>query len=452
MTDVRCRSKEKPDSQDIHEKLESLVDNGENMKIKNRIRTIIFLALIILFSSEVPGVFGAPGDPDLSFGIGGSATYQTFPLVSSILADENLYYTCCHLTQQADGKTIVAGATDSDKMLRIIRFNADGTVDTTYGLSGQAVESAFPSIVVYGVPLAIKIDRYGKLLVAGYINGGSVLTHFALWRFNTNGLLDQTFGTNGHIYWTDAVNSQAIAITNYLDTIFVLRWADNPGLSDKTVHALNNNGTFIPTFGGAGFGRIIVDRAEDIAIQPVSNKLLVATMNEVRRYSIQGILDTTFGTQGIATLCANASPGGIFLNRLAVQSNGKIVAARTLYVAYVSLNFYSMTRLTDRGRLDSTFDLDGCKGLESYWDMTPDNFGIAKRVRIQSDGRIVTSNNRRYNVDGSIDSFYQPVNRNQTQDVWVQPNDGRIVSLQASNNSAWQFDTREDYVIYRFLP
>lgn len=422
------------------------------MKIRSKLRTIIFLAPIILFISDVPGVFGAPGDPDLSFGIGGSATYQTFPLGSSILADENLYYTCCHLTQQADGKTIVAGATDSDKMLRIIRFNTDGTVDTTYGLSGQAVESAFPSIVVYGVPLAIKIDRYGKLLVAGYINGGSVSTHFALWRFNTNGLLDQTFGTNGHIYWTDAVNSQAIAITNYLDTIFVLRWADNPGLSDKSVHALTNNGTFIPTFGGAGFGRIIVDRAEDIAIQPVSNKLLVATMNEVRRYSIQGVLDTTFGTQGIAKLCANASPGGLFLNRLAVQSNGKIVAARTVYVAYVSSNFYSMTRLTDRGRLDSTFDLDGCKGLESYWDMTPDNFGIAKRVRIQSDGRIVTSNNRRYNVDGSVDNLYEPANKNETRDVWIQSTDGKIMSLETSDNSQYVNQMRQNYILSRFMP
>ena len=427
------------------------------MKTKTRSKAVIFLALFTLFINSVTGVFGAPGDPDLSFGIGGSTTYQTFPLVSSIVADENLYYTCCHITQQADGKTIVAGATDSDKMLRIIRFNADGTVDTTYGLSGQAVESAFPSIVVYGVPLATKIDRYGKLLVAGYIDGGiSVSTHFALWRFNTNGLLDQTFGTNGHIYWTDAVNSQAVAVTNYLDTIFVLRWADIPGVQDHSVHALNNNGTIISTFGGVGVGRIKLDRAEDLAIQPVSNKLLVATRDEVRRYSIQGVLDTTFGNQGVANLCPLLAPAPAFasLNRIAVQSNGKIVSARTANLVLIGYGvyLYSLARLTDRGRLDTTFDSNGCKGLESQFELWPDTGGIAKRVRIQSDGRIVTSNNKRYNTDGSIDSFYQPSNRNQTQDIWVQTTDNRIVTLETSNNSAFPTETRQNYILFRFMP
>jgi len=425
------------------------------MRNSNRLKSINILSPIVVLILVTAGVFGAPGDPDLSFGIGGSAVYETFPLASSDVAENPNYYSCCHVTQQADGKTIVAGAIETSKMLTVIRFNTDGTVDLTYGLSGKAVESAFPSIVVYGVPLAIKIDRSGRLLVAGYIEDlSSGSTHFAVWRFNSNGLLDKTFGNEGRVYWTDTVDSQAIAITNYLDTIFVLRWADNPGVSDKTVHALNNNGTFIPTFGGAEFGRITVDYAEDIAVQPGSNKLLIATMNEVRRYSIQGVLDATFGSQGVASLCMIASPGELSLNRLAVQSNGKIVAARTINVLGIGWGtyFYSLTRLTDRGRLDTSFDANGCRGLESYWDMTPEVYGIAKRVRIQSDGRIVISNNRRYNADGSVDSFYQPEDLNQTQDVWVQSVDGRIVSVATSDNSPYKNNLREDFILSRFLP
>ena len=424
------------------------------MTISIRTSVTLLVVMMIVLVSVTSDTKAAPSDPDVSFGVGGTTFYDTFPLVSS-MAPNNQYYSCCHLTQQTDGKTIVAGATDTDKMLKVIRFNVDGTVDLTYGLSGQAVMSAFPSIVVYGIPLSIKIDRYGKLLVAGYfVNTITGLQHFSIWRFNTNGLLDTTFGNEGRVAWIDTVDSRAAAITTYQDTIFVLRWADLPGLSDTTVHALNNDGASSALFGGSGLGKITINDAEDLAIQPVSNKLLVATKNDVRRYSLQGTADTTFGTQGVASLCAIASPGVISLSRMAVQANGKIVAARTLNTVQVSWGFYShsFTKLTDRGRLDNTFDGNGCQGHESYWDIDADVSGIARSVRIQTDGRIVTSSNRRYNVDGSVDTTYFPWNRLQTQDVWIQQHDGRIVSLAASDNSAFQSFVREDYFLFRFLP
>ena len=96
------------------------------MRNSNRLKSINILSPIVVLILVTAGVFGAPGDPDLSFGIGGAAVYETFPLASSDVAENPNYYSCCHVTQQADGKTIVAGGHDG--VLRV--WNADTAAET----------------------------------------------------------------------------------------------------------------------------------------------------------------------------------------------------------------------------------------------------------------------------------------------------------------------------------
>src|SRR5689334_22880796 len=92
---------------------------------------------------------------------------------------------------QTDGKLVVAGQswTGVGYGSAVARYNTDGSLDTTFGTDGKVTTDFNPSAVAYSV--AIQPD--GKIVVAG---GGSGV---AVARYNTDGSLDPTFGAGGKV-------------------------------------------------------------------------------------------------------------------------------------------------------------------------------------------------------------------------------------------------------------
>ena len=98
---------------------------------------------------------------------------------------------------QADGKIVVAGTAGRTKFA-LARYSSDGTLDRTFGVNGKVrtdFTSGFDS--AYGV--AIQAD--GRIVVVG--QAGSYYqqrdTKFALARYNSDGTLDATFGSDGKV-------------------------------------------------------------------------------------------------------------------------------------------------------------------------------------------------------------------------------------------------------------
>ena len=88
--------------------------------------------------------------------------------------------------QQADGKLVVAGSTtisDGESDFALVRYNADGTLDTSFGDDGKVRTDVESSDTAYSVIQ----QADGKLVVAG-ISGGN----FALARYNLDGSLDDS--------------------------------------------------------------------------------------------------------------------------------------------------------------------------------------------------------------------------------------------------------------------
>jgi uncharacterized delta-60 repeat protein len=69
----------------------------------------------------------------------------------------------------------------------IARFNSDGTLDTTFGSNGIVIQP-IGSRDDFGISLAIQPD--GKILLGGYCG-----YNFCIARFSSNGTLDTSFGT-----------------------------------------------------------------------------------------------------------------------------------------------------------------------------------------------------------------------------------------------------------------
>ena len=75
-----------------------------------------------------------------------------------------------------------------DQLFALVRYNTDGSMDTTFGTNG-IVKTV---IGTWAQAYSVALQSDGKIVLAG-----SASSHFALARYNTDGSLDTTFGTNG---------------------------------------------------------------------------------------------------------------------------------------------------------------------------------------------------------------------------------------------------------------
>ena len=270
---------------------------------------IKILPFFLLFSTF--SMFSQGGSLDTSFGTGGK-------VVTSINSGADIAYAT---VLQSDGKILVSGTTNSSisgKDFFCIRYNANGTLDTSFGTNGIATFDlqGGSDDVVY----AMAIQSDGNILLAGYSDDGSN-KNAAIIRITSNGTLDTTFGTAGKVY-TEFISGRA-------DEIKVIK-----------IHALTGN----------------------LIVGGTSSATSTNSQGVIARYTSNGVLDTNFNTTGIVTL-PNASGSGTYFHTiedLAVKSNGKISAIGWINQQGLSwsANHYGC-RLNSNGTLDTTFSTDG---------------------------------------------------------------------------------------------
>jgi uncharacterized delta-60 repeat protein len=129
--------------------------------------------------------YNVDGSLDASFGAGGKVSTD----FGANLEPGN------SVTIQADGKIIVAGFTVvgiSNADFALARYNSDGSLDTSFGTGGK-VTTGFGSNSEVAISAVIQPD--GKIVVTGSTaNGNSPGADFATVRYNSDGSLDTSFG------------------------------------------------------------------------------------------------------------------------------------------------------------------------------------------------------------------------------------------------------------------
>jgi len=123
----------------------------------------------------------------------------------------------------------------------------------------------------------------------------------------------------------------------------------------NSARAAGTAGALDTTFGNGGSVITALNSAVPLAIQFQSKGDILILVNsaavtEVLRYTPAGVLDTTFGANGIAVL-----PSSFTGSSMAVDSSNRIVIAGDT----VSTNELAAARLTANGALDTTFGSDG---------------------------------------------------------------------------------------------
>ena len=221
----------------------------------------------------------------------------------------------------------------------LVRYNANGTLDTTFG-TGGIVTTSVGSINDYADDLGIQPD--GKIVVAGYSYNSSNKCNFALVRYNANGTLDTGFGTGGIV--TTSIGSgydYAHALVIQSDGKIVVAGSSSNG--SKYNFALvryNANGTLDTGFGTGGIVTTPIgsgfDSAYALGIDTDGRILAAGYSNNgsnydfaLVRYNANGTLDTGFGTGGIVTTPIGSIDDYAFA--LGIQSDGGIVVAGRSY-------------------------------------------------------------------------------------------------------------------------
>jgi uncharacterized delta-60 repeat protein len=261
-------------------------------------------------STFVLARYNSDGSLDTTFGSGGKVVRTDF---------SGLFVA---LVLQPDGKIVVAAGKTGDFVL--VRYDGDGSLDTTFG-SGGTLTTDFSGRDDEAYALAIQSD--GKIVAAGRTTttSGSVLSDFALARYNSDGSLDTTFGTGGKVTtsFPSPFPSAAYALALQSDGKIVVAGGGLDVESGIRLARYNNDGSLDITFGVGGKVGPYDPDAKAVALQP-DGKIVVATIPFVSdvgliRYNNDGSLDTTFGTGGYVS-----GDGG---NGVVLQSDGKIVVA-----------------------------------------------------------------------------------------------------------------------------
>jgi uncharacterized delta-60 repeat protein len=280
-----------------------------------------------------------------------------------------------------------------------------GRLDATFGIGGKVTTPLGSGNGMQAQAVAIQSD--GKIVAVGYSSGAN--TDFVLVRYNSDGSLDATFGLGGIV--TTPIGSgvdAAYAVAIQVDKkIVVAGYTSNSASgTDFALARYNIDGSLDTTFNGNG--KVITDIgggndiAYAVAIQS-DGKIVAAGFSKpgylndnfaLVRYNTDGSLDNTFGAFGIVTI--DVGHGHVDeANSIAIQSDGKIIAAGFSYnySNYYGGNVFALARFNPNGSLDSSFGGSGIVTTEigNSSNLTNQLNDRISAVAVQGDGKIVAT-------------------------------------------------------------
>lgn len=233
---------------------------------------IAFFYASILFSQT-------PGSLDPSFAGTGFATYG--PVASNFMDNAQ------DVVVLPNGKMVYCGTSGMTSSLGmvVVRLNCNGTIDNTFGTNGYYLYNA-PGGSSFAYDMELLPN--GQLLIAGATSLSAANPQFTMLRLNSNGTLDQTFGSNGFFH-NDIGSSEDYA---------------------RKILIQNNKIILVGSSKTPGFN---------------TNRLALTQCD------MNGIIDAAFGTNG-TTVFQNAANNSCFGQSAVIGSNNDIFICGDAYI------------------------------------------------------------------------------------------------------------------------
>ncbi len=268
---------------------------------------------------------------------------------------------------QSDGKIVAAGTVSGNFL--VARFSADGVIDTTFG-NGGFITTDFSGGNDTGTTLVI--NPSGQILVGGRTVLPSVTgSSCAVAAFTSSGVLDTTFGTGGKVI-TDVAPSNGDTLNRILlqsdGKIVGLGFTANVSGNgiNQLVLRYNANGSLDTSFGTNGITSVSFGSTQQVInsglILPNGKIFAVgyaADRVAISRFNADGTLDRTYGCNGAIYSSSNFTGATHLANDAAIQPDGKVVV--TGGFRFSTIEFVAMARFSNKSSRcnEADFDRDG---------------------------------------------------------------------------------------------
>ncbi|NVO19876.1 MAG: T9SS type A sorting domain-containing protein [Bacteroidetes bacterium] len=203
--------------------------------------------------------FTSEGDIDATFGLNGLVEINYNP--TNMSWAENLFVL-------PNGNIIGAGASTTSNLLlhdfMAAEVDSNGAIINNYGTNGVATFSLPGAYIVTPAAAALQADN--KVIIAGEVASDTVTSkgyHFAMVRFNSNGTVDNSFGNNGVVDYTEVNRANCDAIAIQQDNKILLGGTMNFGSGSYTIA--------VARFEAGAMANGIIEpkqKAESLAIYP----------------------------------------------------------------------------------------------------------------------------------------------------------------------------------------
>ncbi|MBB4805207.1 putative delta-60 repeat protein [Chryseobacterium defluvii] len=210
------------------------------------------------------------GQPDLSFGIGGTKTFDATILFTDLFEQGNKILIFGQLDSPVPGPT------------RLLRINSDGTVDNSFGNNGELVFTSFPGYIL--------VDHQSNIIC---------FEPYKMIKYDSNGQLMTSFGNNGEAAFDPPLNvSKAFIDSN--NKIACIDMSDTGSGGFGILKRINSDGTidntfnYTPPVGGA----MILDLYEKSGYYYTAGNISDSSgaySNSISKINQNGTLDSSVG-------------------------------------------------------------------------------------------------------------------------------------------------------------
>ena len=344
------------------------------------------------------------------------------------------------------GYALQGGAGSTDYQLTLTKTNKNGILDNTFGTNGKVT-----TVIGHSEsPQDIIIQDDGKIIVVGQANLGptpnspGTYIGFAV-RYNSNGTLDTSFGTNGIYKLTSS--RQFVSVMALPNGSIIL--GGNTSVNNEYLGILvklNSNGTEDLQFGNNGVlpltsvnykfsmgEAILLNDGKIFCVGVEYSDILNHSKSTYCKIDTQGNFDTSFGTNGKVVIdLFNYNPiQNImeYLHSAGELPNGQIVIGGTELDPF-------LLKINSDGSFDTTFGTNGMKIL---------SYSFRPRVMAtQNDGKIIIGSGTmsalgglayrivRFDNDGDLDTTFN--NGKGLVDIDVSPGDDWLEHIKLQGN------------------
>lgn len=340
----------------------------------------------------------------------------------------------------ADGKILAAGRGGSGGDFALARYNSDGTLDPSFGTGGFTLTNlGGPND--YAATLLVQAN--GRIVLGG--KGGST-TNAYLVRYTSAGALDTGFGTGGisaYDYGGGSTSDDIKQIVQQADgkIVAVAAAYDATTKYNFAIARYNSDGTLDPSFGTNGITAVDFlgsnDYAYGVTLQGDSKIVATGsvykptaptdTLVGLARFNSDGTLDSTFGSGGKVAVQINGGKSTTTRQIIDQADGGLLVAGYSQNIASNNYDYFLARFLAD-GSPDASFGSGGTTLTDFGYNGADTASGVAYSA---ADGMVILTGAARGPADTDFGTARYKVKAGPTNPTSVTESGGAMAD-------AWQ--------------